>query len=104
MCVVRRSLAGPLSVLVLAVGLVLAGRGAAAVELRTVPSVAGTILVDADGFTLYRFDPRGEPVSIRRTDPRVDALPERRLVGCDGGSRIGWLPVAYSPDASLAAA
>jgi predicted lipoprotein with Yx(FWY)xxD motif len=66
--------------------------------LQAIGSVLGSIVVDNDGYTIYRFD---QPVDKERTDPRVDPLPERRLVSCDGGSPAGWPSVIYSESMAL---
>ena len=66
--------------------------------LQATHSVLGSVVVDNDGYTIYRFD---QPVDKGRTDPRVDALPERRLVNCDGGSPAGWPSVIYSENIAL---
>src|SRR5207249_2834215 len=42
-----------------------------------------------------------KPMASRRTDHRVDPLPERRLLSCDGGVPSQWPAVPYSYDAAL---
>ena len=69
--------------------------------LRTIESSVGTIIADADGYPVYRFDESGQPVADRRTDPRVDPLPERRTLTCDGGSPRDWHPVTYVENTNL---
>jgi predicted lipoprotein with Yx(FWY)xxD motif len=76
-------------------------RRAAPYSLSTIESPLGTIIVDASGYPLYRFDESGKPVADRRTDPRVDPLPERRTLTCDGGAPPDWQPVAYVYNTSL---
>jgi predicted lipoprotein with Yx(FWY)xxD motif len=57
-------------------------------------------VVDTEGFLLYRFEqPPG--AAQRRTDHRVDPLPEWRLLSCDGGTPSGWPLVSYRPDTAL---
>jgi hypothetical protein len=68
--------------------------------LRISHSPLGTIVIDGEGYALYRFDQGVHPIARHQTDPRVDPLPERRLLGCDGGTPAGWSPVAHSPNIS----
>jgi predicted lipoprotein with Yx(FWY)xxD motif len=54
------------------------------------PSPAGAVVTDRNGFTLYRFDESRLPLAQRRTDPRIDPLPDRRLLTCDAGTPPDW--------------
>jgi predicted lipoprotein with Yx(FWY)xxD motif len=65
------------------------------------PATPTSLVVDPEGFTVYRFDQMPRPVAQRATDPRVDPLPDRRLLDCDGGTPPDWPPVIYRPDATL---
>jgi Secreted repeat of unknown function len=69
--------------------------GAPGQTIRVSNTRLGPILVDGAGKAMYRFDEAALAVARRRTDPRIDPLPERRLVDCDGGTPAGWIPVAY---------
>lgn len=60
-------------------------------------------VVDLEGFTVYRFDQTPQPVAQRRTDPRVDPPPDRRLLDCDAGTLPEWPPMIYRHDATLPA-
>jgi predicted lipoprotein with Yx(FWY)xxD motif len=68
---------------------------------RTARPTSARVVVDSDGYTIYRYDRGPESVAKQRTDPRVDPWPERRLLRCDGGSPAGWPPVAYSRNTGL---
>ncbi len=65
------------------------------------PSPAAAVLTDRDGFTLYRFDESRLPVARRRTDPRIDPLPDRQLLTCDAGTPPNWPIVDYDRNPTL---
>ena len=60
-----------------------------------------TVVVDHNGFTLYRFERKPVPVHERRTDPRVDPPTERRLLDCDAGTPADWPVVVYRANFAL---
>jgi predicted lipoprotein with Yx(FWY)xxD motif len=109
----QRKAAIPLAILLMATGLIVARGisvsgdsstaktgGPASETYRTDRPTGGPVVVDLDGYTIYRFDQGPELVASQRT-ARVDPWPERRLVRCDGGSPAGWRPVAYSRTTQL---
>jgi predicted lipoprotein with Yx(FWY)xxD motif len=65
------------------------------------PAQPNRIVVDADGFTLYRYARRPVPVADRSTDPRVDPLPDRRRLDCDPGTPPRWPVVPFRPTLPL---
>ncbi|MEV6493485.1 hypothetical protein AB0M20_33425 [Actinoplanes sp. NPDC051633] len=64
------------------------------------PSPA-TAVIDRDGFTLYRYDETRLPIAQRRTDPRIDPVPDRRLLTCDAGAPPDWPIVDHDHNPTL---
>jgi predicted lipoprotein with Yx(FWY)xxD motif len=75
--------------------------GSAPMTLRRPAAPLIGMVVDRDGFTVYRFDESSRPISQRRTDPRVDSSRDRRLLSCDGGTPRDWPPVSYQQNPTL---
>jgi predicted lipoprotein with Yx(FWY)xxD motif len=65
-------------------------------------SAPAAVVTDRKGFSLYRFDESSLPVPQRRTDPRVDPWPDRRLLTCDAGTPPDWPVVDYEQNRTLA--
>jgi predicted lipoprotein with Yx(FWY)xxD motif len=68
---------------------------------ESTPTTSPAVVVDLDGFTLYRFERKPVPVPERSTDPRVDPATERRLLDCDAGTPADWPVVVYRGDGAL---
>lgn len=104
----NRKLAIALAILVVVSGLVVAKAlsppgDEVAAGVGAIPRPAkGGVVVDSAGYTIYRYR-RDVPVAKRRTDPRVDPLPDRQLLNCDPGFPAGWLPVSYWQNKALRA-
>jgi hypothetical protein len=61
--------------------------------------IAAALLVPGPVPTaLYRYDESTVPVAERRTDPRVDPWPDRRLLLCDAGVQPDWRVVGQAAD------
>jgi predicted lipoprotein with Yx(FWY)xxD motif len=54
------------------------------------------VVVDADGFTLYRFE-RGPHSATPNGSVRVDEYHDRRRLDCDAGTPDDWPLVSYRP-------
>ena len=62
---------------------------------------APRIVVDAAGFTLYRFERQPRPVPSQGTAHGVDPDDERRRRNCDGGTPAGWPLVRHRSGITL---
>jgi predicted lipoprotein with Yx(FWY)xxD motif len=75
--------------------------GRPAVPSATSQPSRAALVSDQHGFTLYRLDESMLPVAQRRTDPRIDPLPDRRLLNCDAGTPPDWPIVKYQQGPTL---
>jgi predicted lipoprotein with Yx(FWY)xxD motif len=85
------------------IGVWILARGASPPTTPSTPSSPAAVVSDSDGFTLYRFDESSLPLAQRRTDPRVDPFPDRRLLSCDASTPPDWPVVGYEQNRTLPA-